>query len=277
MSMWRFKSDDFINFLLQIFQLKGRSPVWMSMWLFRRIRSDTRNVPSADMTDSVSPASVLWVDLSVVGDPDMTDSVSPASVLWVDLSVVGDPDMTASVSPASVLWVDLSVVGDKDMTDSVSPASVLWVDLSVVGDPLEWVMCMTIRTAECSHVQVQPLEAAIWKIFILQLCDCQTSTSSHPASSLSHMQEKESYITCFLLQTSRGCLPLSTCVWSHCVSRLFTILSSIKLITSINSYTFTREHRLFCAMRCLRQSSTLVREALVYMYKWWKYIQFWMQ
>jgi len=31
---------------------------------------------------------------------------------------------------------------------------------------------------------------------------------------------------------------------------------------SINSYTFTRDHRLFCAMRCLWQSSTLVRKAL---------------
>ena len=218
MSMWRFKSDDFINFLQQIFQLKGRSPVLMSMWLFRRIRSDTRNVPSADMTDSVSPASVLWVDLSVVGDPDMTDSASPASVLWVDLSVVGDPDMTASVLPASVLWVDLSVV----------------------GDPLE---CMTIRTAECSHVQVQPLEAAIWQIFILQLSDCQTSTSSHPASSLSHMQEKESYITCFLLQTSRGCLPLSTCVWSHCVSDYLQSLAlSSWLLVSTLTHLLENKH-----------------------------------
>jgi len=45
------------------------------------------------------------------------------------------------------------------------------------------------------------------------------------------------------------------------VSLLNVHINACIIITN-NSYTFTRDHRLFCAMRCLWQSSTLVRTAL---------------
>ena len=46
------------------------------------------------------------------------------------------------------------------------------------------------------------------------------------------------------------------------VSLLNVHINACIIIITNNSYTFTGDHRLFCAMRCLWQSSTLVRTAL---------------
>jgi len=196
--MWRFKLDECVNFLLQSLQLKGRSPVWISMWRFKS--HDFVNFWSQSL--QLKGRSHVWMSIWSFKWDDFVNvllqSLQPIgrSPVWISMwrftwdDFVNVLLQSLQLKGRSPVWISVWRFKSHDFVNFLSQS------LQLKGRSPVWMSMWVFKLLERVNVLVQtsqvclPLSTCIWSSQGVSDCLQSSSVSSWLlVSTLTHSLE----------------------------------------------------------------------------------------